>query len=299
LKILLLGSNGQLGYELSHRLPKLGELVICDRSQVDLLESEPLIQFLEKHKPEVIFNTSAYTAVDKAEQEPDKANQVNAKVPKLLSSYLSKNNGLLMHYSTDYVFSGDKKVPYVETDTIAPLNQYGQSKAEGEKHIVDSKAGHLILRTSWVYSSRGNNFIKTMLRLAQERESLKVVSDQISAPTWAGSLADLSMKLIEKAIESKAQAGHWPKGLYHACAPNHTSWHGLAVKALALLRPKLGENWALKSESDIQAIATSEFPLPATRPLDSRMETNALKRDWGLQMPTWEEQLELCLKSWA
>jgi len=298
IKIMLLGAKGQLGYELIRSLQGLGELVSLSRPDIDFAHLDQLEIALSKFKPDIIVNAAAYTAVDKAEEERARAELINTAMPIYLAEYCNRTKSMLLHYSSDYVFSGQTIKPYLESDPMEPLNHYGWTKAKAEQGIMASGAAHLILRTSWVYALRGHNFIKTMIHLAQQRAQLRVIGDQISAPTWAGSLAVISAHLISKALERKSRTGAWPSGLYHACASDYTSWHGLAVHALATLRPFIGEHWALQSESEIIAIKTEEYPLPATRPLQSSMNPNALQEDWQLAFPSWQTQFHLCFEPW-
>ena len=290
--------NGQLGHELNNRLNECGDVIALDRASADLSKWDKVKLALDKYQPDIVFNAAAYTAVDEAEEEQGLAYLVNAETPGKIAEYCKKESKLLIHYSTDYVFSGEENAPHDEESQTDPLNVYGASKALGEKLIIESGCGYFILRTSWVYALRGHNFIKTMQGLAEQRASLKVIGDQFSSPTSAECLADHSVALLKKAIVKKEETQQWPKGLYHACSSDHTSWHGLACAALSLLRPKFGQSWALKSETDIESIPSEGFPLPAKRPLDSRMSPSLLEKDWGLKMPSWESQLALCFKPW-
>ena len=271
MKILLLGKSGQLGWELQRALAPLGELVALDRDSpaplsADLSQPESLAATVRAVAPDVIVNAAAYTAVDKAESEPALARAVNAAAPGALAREAAACGAWLVHYSTDYVFDGSGSAPRDESAATGPLNVYGRTKLEGEETIRASGCRHLLLRTSWVYGVRGGNFARTMLRLAQERETLKVVDDQIGAPTGADLLADLTAHMIRA-----ARADASLSGTYHAVAGGETSWHGYASHVIAWAR---AAGLPLRvTEGGIQAVPSSEFPLPARRPLSSRLST--------------------------
>lgn len=286
LKILLLGKNGQVGWELQRSLSVLGELVALDRHSPDLCGDlanlQGLAQTVQTVRPDVIVNAAAHTAVDKAESEPELARTLNALAPGVLAQEAAKLGALLVHYSTDYVFDGSGTRPWIETDTPAPLNVYGRTKLEGERLIAATCPRHLIFRTSWVYGARGSNFAKTMLRLAQERERLTVIDDQIGAPTGADLLADVTAHAIRSVLQQPQQAG-----LYHVAAGGETSWHGYAKYVLTQ---------AQHAQSTIKIIATvvgpvptSAFPTPARRPHNSRLDTAKLQAAFGLSLPPWQQ----------
>ena len=283
MKILLTGCAGQLGRELKRSLACLGEVIACDRSQLDLARADPLRAALRSIAPAVIINAAAYTAVDKAEAEPGLADTINSLAPGILAAEARRLDALLIHYSTDYVFDGSKATAYTEGDAPAPLSAYGRSKLGGERAIAAAGGRHLIFRTSWVYGLHGANFMKTMLRLARERNELRVVGDQVGAPTWSRHLADAtSHVLARKDI---------PDGLYHLAAAGETSWHGYAEAIFGeALRAGLLENIPV-----VNRIASADFPLPAARPANSRLDCSRFRRDFGLALPDWRTGLIDCL----
>jgi dTDP-4-dehydrorhamnose reductase len=286
LKILLLGKNGQVGWELQRSLAPLGEVLALDRHSTphggDLSQPERLAQTVLDWRPDVIVNAAAHTAVDKAESEPELARCLNATAPAALAQAAAQIGALLVHYSTDYVFNGQGDQPWQEGDSTGPLSVYGQTKREGEQAIVASGCAHLIFRTSWVYAARGGNFAKTMLRLAAERERLTVIDDQFGAPTGADLIADVTAHAIRASLQQPALGG-----LYHLVAGGQTTWHGYASHVIAqarLLQPGL----ALKV-SEIAPVPTSAFPTPAHRPLNSRLATHKLQDAFGLQLSHWQQ----------
>jgi dTDP-4-dehydrorhamnose reductase len=279
MKILLLGVNGQVGGELRKILPRGYDVVALDRAQADLSNLSALKEAVTRAKADIIINAAAYTAVDKAETEEGLAERINHEAVALLSEQAKKTGALLIHYSTDYVFDGTKSSPYFETDATNPVSVYGATKLRGEEAIRRSGCHHIIFRTSWVYAARGHNFVKTMLRLARERDELKVVSDQTGAPTSAALIADITAKAIAKPVLA---------GTYHLAAAGETTWHGFA-------RFILGEAQALglglKAGPDrVAAIPTSAYPTPAKRPANSRLNTDKLRTALGLALPAWEVQ---------
>lgn len=288
-KILLLGKNGQLGWELQRALAPLGELIALDRHEGgDLAQPDTLWATLKHHRPDVIVNAAAYTAVDKAESEPELALQINARAPGLLGEYAAAQNALLLHYSSDYVFDGSGSAARDEGAATSPLSVYGCSKLEGEQAIAASGCRHLILRTSWVYAARGGNFAKTMLRLAAEREQLKVIADQIGAPTGADLLADLSAHMMRATLQHPELGG-----LYHAVAGGETSWHAYARHVIEFARAR---GTPLRVEPDqVLAIPTTDYPTPARRPLNSRLSTTKLQQAFGLRLPHWQQGVERML----
>lgn len=292
LKILLLGKNGQVGWELQRSLSVLGERVALDRHSPDLcgdLANLPgLAQTVRAVRPDVIVNAAAYTAVDKAESEPMLARTVNALAVGVLAQEAQALGAWLVHYSTDYVFDGSGTRPWRETDAPAPLNVYGQTKLEGERLIQATNPRHLIFRTSWVYGARGGNFAKTMLRLAQEREHLTVIDDQFGAPTGAELLADVTAHAIRQAVHAPDLAG-----VYHVAASGETNWFLYAHMALALAkRSKLATKLVVKT---VDAVPTSAFPTPARRPHNSRLDTAKLQAAMGLTLPDWTQGVERML----
>jgi dTDP-4-dehydrorhamnose reductase len=292
MKILLFGKSGQVGWELQRSLAPLGELVALDHDSKDFCgdftKLEGLAKTVRDIKPDVIVNAAAHTAVDKAESEPELVRILNALAPGVLAQEAKRANAWLIHYSTDYVFDGSGKKPWLETDAPAPLSVYGATKLEGEQLIQQSGCQHLIFRTCWVYGARGGNFAKTMLRLARERDSLSVINDQIGAPTGADLLADITAHAIRTAQQRPEVSG-----LYHLVAGGETSWYSYASFVIDFAR-RAGV--ALKVAPDaIKPVPTSAFPTPAKRPHNSRMDTTKLQRTFGLKMPSWEIGVERML----
>ncbi len=292
MKILLFGANGQVGWELRRSLSPLGELVALHRHSADLcgdLTNLPgLIATVQALRPDVIVNAAAYTAVDKAESEPELARTVNALAPGVLAREAATLGALLVHYSTDYVFDGSGAHPWSEADTPAPLSVYGQTKLEGEQLIQGACPRHLIFRTSWVYAARGGNFAKTMLRLAQERERLTVINDQFGAPTGADLLADVSAHAIRQIFQRPEGVG-----LYHVAASGETSWHGYAKHVVAqAVRAQSAIKIVAKA---IDAIPTSAYPTPAKRPPNSRLQTQKFQATFGLALPAWQQGVDRML----
>jgi dTDP-4-dehydrorhamnose reductase len=280
MKILLLGKDGQVGRELQRSLLPLGEVVAFGRAEADLEDLPRLRDLLNTHSPDIIVNAAAYTAVDKAETDEATAYKINAEAVGEMADYAQQSRILLIHYSTDYVFDGEKATAYVEVDDTNPQSAYGRSKCAGEEAIFQSGCNALIFRTSWVFSIHGNNFIKTVLRLANERESLNIVADQYGAPTSAELIADITALAIP-AYRSHALAN----GIYHLTAAGETSWHGLACH---VVERALANGAILKLNAEqIQAIPTDAYPLPAKRPKNSRMNTGALSRSLGVHFPDW------------
>jgi len=292
MKLLLLGKNGQVGWELQRALPLLGELTALDfdslELKADFSQPEALAETLDAVQPDIIVNSAAHTAVDKAESEPDLVRRINAEAPGVLARWAAAHRAWLVHYSTDYVFDGSGSTPRGEDAPTGPLSVYGQTKLDGEEAIRASGCQHLILRTSWVYAARGGNFAKTMLRLAAERERLSVIDDQIGAPTGADLLADLTAHLLRTALARPEVCG-----TYHAVAAGETSWHGYARFVIDWAR-RHGQ--AIKVAPDaIDAVPTSAFPTPARRPLNSRLDTSRLRNSFGLVLPPWQHGVERLL----
>ena len=288
MKILLLGKNGQVGWELQRSLAPLGQVLALDRHSTDfcgdLSHPERLAQTVHDWRPDVIVNAAAHTAVDKAESEPDVARCLNATAPAALAQAAAAIGAWLVHYSTDYVFNGQGDQAWQEGDATGPLSVYGQTKLEGEQAIVASGCNHLIFRTSWVYAARGGNFAKTMLRLAGERERLTVIDDQHGAPTGADLIADVTAHALVHAMIDPA-AGL--SGIYHLVAAGETSWHGYASHVIAQAR-QIQPVLALKV-TDIAPVPTSAFPTPAKRPLSSRLSTHKLQQAFGMVLPPWQQ----------
>jgi len=285
MKILLLGKGGQVGWELQRSLAPLGELIALDFDSTplcgDFTNLAGLAETVRKVAPDIIVNAAAHTAVDKAESEPDLARTINALVPQVLAQEAQRLGAWLVHYSTDYVFDGTGERPWREDDATAPLSVYGATKLEGERAIIASGCKHLIFRTSWVYGARGGNFAKTMLRLAQERDSMKVIADQFGAPTGADLLADVTAHALRTALQKPAVSG-----LYHVVAGGVTTWHAYASLVIAYARAR-GVPIKVAAEA-IQAVATRAFPTPAQRPHNSRLDTCKLQHSFGLTLPDWQ-----------
>jgi dTDP-4-dehydrorhamnose reductase len=281
--ILLIGADGQVGFELKSSLECLGNVIACTRKELDLGDSAHVIAQVKNFKPAIIVNAAAYTAVDRAENEPELALQINGIAPGILAEEAKRLNALLVHYSTDYVFDGDSKVPYIEKDAPNPLNVYGLTKLIGEKNIQAIEGPHLILRTSWVYSRRGHNFLKTMLKLADTGREISVVSDQFGAPTWSRFLAEHTAKILM--ILQNANDPEKLYGLYHLTPTGSTSWYGFA-KAIFAQQDK---------NPILNAITSEQYVSAAKRPLNSVLSSAKLTKAFGLQLPTWQSGLESCL----
>jgi dTDP-4-dehydrorhamnose reductase len=293
-RILVLGSNGQVGWELQRALAPLGEVIALDRAEAelklpkgetacgDLMRVERLAATVQALQPSVVVNAAAYTAVDKAEIEHEAARTVNAEAPGALAAVCVSMGALLIHYSTDYVFDGSGDAPWREEDTVAPLNVYGQTKLDGERRIRESGCRHLILRTSWVYAARGANFIRTMLRLASKCDALNVVADQVGAPTGAELLADLTAHALRR-LEGRDDLC----GTYHATASGATTWYDYARTVIALAR---AAGWQVKVEQDrIVPVHTNAYPLPARRPQNSRLNCGKFGTAFDLVLPPWSD----------
>ncbi|KMN37978.1 dTDP-4-dehydrorhamnose reductase [Chromobacterium sp. LK1] len=282
--ILLTGINGQLGHQLQSALAPLGTVIALSRAELDLGQADSIRQALERHQPDIIVNPAAYTAVDRAESEPEQAHAVNAAAPALLAQWAARRQALLLHYSTDYVFSGAGERPWREDDAAEPRSVYGQSKWAGEQAVRAAAPRHLILRTSWVFGAHGGNFLKTILRLARERDSLSVVADQIGAPTSTALIADITVALLRAYLRDPAGFAY---GSYHLAAQGETSWHGYAQ---LLTAEAVKQGCALRLRpADIAPIATADYPLPAPRPANSRLDCAKLQQTFGLALPRWED----------
>ena len=292
MKILLLGKNGQVGWELQRSLAPLGEVLALDRNSSshcgDLSNLEGLADTVRVFRPDVVVNAAAYTAVDKAESDQSTANLINALAPEVLARACAAIGAYLVHFSTDYVFDGAGQKPWLESDVTGPLNVYGHSKLAGEKGIAKQGAKHVIFRTSWVYGTEGGNFAKTMLRLAQEREKMAVINDQFGAPTGAALLADVTALCLQ-------HEPHKPhlSGIYHLAAAGETTWHAYAryvLQQAQSLKPSL--KYTVK---EVAAVATTEFPTPAARPLNSRLNCSQLENALQLKLPAWQTGVDAML----
>ncbi len=292
MRILVTGRDGQVGWELERCLAGLGEVIGVGRRQFDLARPKAVYAELDKMSPDVIVNAAAYTAVDRAETDEEAALTVNAAAPGELARWARRNGAALVHYSTDYVFDGSGDVPWRETDVPRPLSAYGRSKLAGEEAIRTGGCSHLILRTSWIYAMRGQNFLRTMLRLAGEREELRVVSDQIGAPTWARTLAQATAHILARAGASRAALTTSfadRGGTFHLASRGHCSWYDFANRIFELCpdpqRPLQG----------VTPISTQAYPTPALRPRNSRLCVAHAESTWNLQLPNWDDALRLCL----
>jgi dTDP-4-dehydrorhamnose reductase len=296
LRLLVTGTTGQVGWELLRALAPLGEVIDCGRGRMDLADADAVRAVVREVRPDVLVNPAAWTAVDRAETETAAARAINATAPGVMAEECGRLGALLVHYSTDFVFSGEGTVPWSEVDPTGPINAYGATKLAGEDAIRQAGAKHLILRTSWVYSLRGSNFLKTMVRLAQRNDELRVVDDQFSAPTSAVALADLTAQMIGRHRAAERFGGL--SGTYHAGCAGRTSWHGFAVEILQGLvgKPVQREAFRVPRMPVIHAIPTSEFPLPARRPMNSQLALGKLHREWALTMPDWRVALQTVLR---
>ncbi|UZN50261.1 dTDP-4-dehydrorhamnose reductase [Cupriavidus cauae] len=289
---LVTGSNGQVGFELRRSLAPLGRVVALDRAVCDLSRPEQLRRVVREIRPNVVLNAAAYTAVDRAESEPEMALAINGEAVGVLAEEVKTLGSLLVHYSTDYVFDGTKDGAYVETDSVNPQSVYGKSKLAGERAVEASGAATLVLRTCWVAGAHGGNFAKTILRLARERDSLRVIADQFGAPTTAPLIADVTAQILSR---------HWlvrererfPCGTYHLAASGQTTWHGYATYLLAYAE-SIGVTLKTRA-SGVVAISASEYPLPARRPANSRLDTTKLRHTFGVHLPDWKQGVDFLL----
>lgn len=294
--ILLFGANGQVGHVLSTMLQPLGHVQTCTRAQLDLSVVDDLDERIEhivsQAKPDVIVNASAYTAVDKAESEPDMARLVNATAPGCMAQAAARHGAVMVHYSTDYVFRGNKDGWYVETDPVDPLSVYGKTKLEGEQAVVTACPRHLIFRTSWVFGAQGGNFLKTMLRLAREREALSVVADQFGAPTSASLIARTTVSVLSQMRHAPAADPRW--GIYHLVASGETNWHAYATYVIEQAR-QAGVPIRV-APGAIASIASKDYPVPAPRPSNSRLDTSKLRQAFGVSLPDWHQGVDQVLE---
>ncbi|WP_053568667.1 dTDP-4-dehydrorhamnose reductase [Caballeronia cordobensis] len=290
--ILVTGVNGQVGFELRRSLQGLGRVVALDRAALDLADPASIRACVRSLKPAVIVNPAAYTAVDQAESDAAAARAINVQAPALLAEEAKRLDALLVHYSTDYVFDGAGTHAYREDDATAPQNVYGATKLEGEQAIAASGASHLVFRTSWVYGLRGRNFLLTMLKLGRERDELRVVADQIGAPTWSATIAALTASVIAQGVANRTDFADWAReksGVFHLTSSGSTSWAGFAEAIFAEAQ--------LEHPPRVIPIPSSDYPTPARRPSNSRLDGAKLARTFGLVAPDWREALALCLAS--
>ena len=302
IKTLLFGKDGQVGWELQRSLAPLGELVALGPEDADFEETEGLRDCVRRHRPDVIVNAAAYTAVDKAESEPERARTINAIAPGVLAQEALHGNAWLVHYSTDYVFDGSKAAPYTEDDEPRPISVYGRTKLAGDRAIQAVDVPHLILRTSWVYGMRGKNFLLTILRLAKEREELAIVDDQVGAPTWCRAIAEATGDIVKRLGYGQpgfVGACAKQRGIYNLSAAGQTSWHGFAAAILAQAAgaPPGQSDFALARVPALKPITTEQYPLPARRPRNSVLSSAKLQRAFGVAMPDWKISLAECMSS--
>lgn len=289
-KIVLVGCDGQVGWELQRTLGIIGDVVatsLCGSygPALDLLDRQAVTALVQQTRPNFIINAAAHTAVDKAETEVELSRQLNAEAPEQLAILAAEQGATLIHYSTDFVFPGDTSKPYTEEDATGPLSVYGVTKLDGEKRVLGSGANALILRTSWVYGNHGFNFMKTMMRLFKERDQLSVVADQIGAPTWSRMIAEATAQIVHQLLSDPAKSAQL-RGIYNLTAAGKTSWHGFACRVRELM----------DVECSIQAIPTYEYPTPARRPAYSVLDNTKLEETFGLKMPEWQASLKLCME---
>ncbi|MES2682524.1 MAG: dTDP-4-dehydrorhamnose reductase [Pseudomonadota bacterium] len=290
MRILVTGATGQVGWELRRSLASLGEVIAPGRAALDLSQPRTVAAAVRALRPQLIVNPAAYTAVDKAESEPALAQAVNAESVAVLAAVSRELDALLVHYSTDYVFDGSQAAPYRTTDATNPVSAYGRSKLAGEQAIAASGCRHLMLRTSWVYGARGKNFLLTMLKLARERDGLRVVADQFGAPTSSRLIADTTAQLLARIAPGTTPA----EPLLHLTGTGRTSWHGFASRIV-----EWGAELGLCKLVPVAAIGTADYPTPAARPANSSLDVSLLERTYGLQLPPWETSLRLCLEDFA
>ena len=286
--ILLIGKIGQVGWELRRTLAPLARVTCVDFPEIDLTSGDSIRQWVRDTRPNIVINAAAYTAVDKAESEPDKAMSINGVAPGILAEEAKKLGALMVHYSTDYVFDGSKTTPYVEADPPNPLGAYGRTKLAGDEAVRAADGAHLIFRLCWVYGARGQNFMLTMMRLAREREMLRVVGDQLGCPTWSRMTAEATAQAVKQAVA--AQDIGALTGTYHLASSGTTSWHGFA-DAIIKLMPADGKKCVR-----VEAITTAEYPTPTKRPAYSVLSCDKLQRAFGLRLPHWEDSLKQVLE---
>jgi dTDP-4-dehydrorhamnose reductase len=285
MRILVTGRNGQVGHAVTQSLQGLGDIIALDRSQLDLENTDALRTAMRELQPGIVINAAAYTAVDAAESDAALAFRINAEAPRVLAEETERLGAVLIHYSTDYVFDGSKDGAWLEDDTTAPLSVYGRSKLAGEQAIADVGGAHLILRTSWVYGLTGKNFLLTMLRLADTRDELSIVDDQIGAPTWSATLAEATASIIRDVGEPAQFASL--SGIYHLCAGGYTSWFGFAQAIFA--------HPSVVNKPRLHPVPSAGYPTPAERPKNSMLDTDKFRRTFG-NLPAWNDALAACLQ---
>ena len=293
LKIVLFGRDGQVGWELRRSLAWLGEVICLGRTEADLQDFPTLQRIIEKHRPDVVVNAAAYTAVDKADSDERTAKAVNAEAAGVLAEEAAKHNAWLVHYSTDYVYDGSKSSPYVESDLTGPISVYGKTKLQGDDLIRKHNCRHLIFRTSWVYASRGRNFIKTILGLAQKKDHLRIVDDQFGAPTSAALIADVTALGIYLVSQEPDHKREDLAGTYHLVAAGETSWFGIAQFVLEQAQARgLG---LTVDPFQLKPVSSADYPQTARRPKNSLMATDKIRQVLGIQLPYWQYHVQLLL----
>ena len=291
MRLLITGANGQVGWELRRSLALMGEVIAMDRNGCDLSRLQDLSRIIRKTRPDIVLNAAAYTTVDKAEDEEALATMINGTAVGVIAEEVRKLGALLIHYSTDYVFDGTKAVPYTEDDAPHPINAYGRSKLAGERAIEQCGGDNLILRTSWLYAARGHNFLNTVLRLARERDELRIVVDQIGAPTWAREIAAASASIARLAAAERNR-GNFSSGIFNVTAAGATSWFGFAEAIFDYAQPtKVGRN-----RPKIHPISSSEYPTAAARPKNSRLAGDRVRRRFGIALADWNSALKACMQ---
>jgi dTDP-4-dehydrorhamnose reductase len=301
--ILLIGRTGQIGAYLKQLLPEIGNVIVPSHAELDLAEPSQIRKAIAELRPHVIVNAAAYTAVDQAESDAAAARAINAEAPRILAEEAKRAGALLVHYSTDYVFDGEKRSPYVEDDSTHPLNVYGATKLEGEMAIRESGAAHLILRTSWVYATRGKNFLLTVIRLATQRQELRIVRDQIGAPTWSGEIATATARILGRVLSTRSGALAAVRGTYHMTAGGETNWAEFAKAILAEASSlPASDPWLAAVTNgkrlvarDVVPITTAEYPTAARRPAYSVLSNARLAKTFGISLPDLREQLKSAL----
>jgi dTDP-4-dehydrorhamnose reductase len=292
-KILILGQQGQVAWELQVALATLGKVTVWGSQELDLAHPDRIQERVRALEPNIIVNAAAYTAVDKAEQEPELCHAINAIAPGVLAELARASRALLVHYSTEYVFDGTKTSPYLETDSPNPLGVYGASKLAGERAMIQADCAHLILRTTWVYGNRGKNFLLTILRLAAERPELKIVADQVGAPTWSKSIAIATSQIVAHCGDRDLST---VRGIYNLSAAGKTSWHGFASEIVDRYRTQFPDRQL--QVRDIIPIPASDYPTPAQRPAYSVLDNSKVLADFGVQLPAWDLSLEQLFARW-
>jgi dTDP-4-dehydrorhamnose reductase len=302
LRVLITGANGQVGWHLQRILAPMGEILAIDVEEVDLTDLKAVATTVHEFSPDIVANAAAYTAVDKAESEPDLARAINVAAPAQIAAECVRRNALMVHYSTDYVYDGSKSGPYEENDATGPLSVYGQTKLEGDQAIIASGCAHIILRTTWVYDIRGKNFLRTVLRLAREKEELRMVGDQYGAPTWARGLAQVTGTILARLLERAGKTGAWESGLYHVTAGGRTSWAGFAQAILEEYESLLdwpaetGEFGGPLRAKRVVPITTEQYQTPARRPHNSVLSNAKVQAAFGVALPDWRSQLRLAMQ---